>query len=616
MLNSLHPSHPRLIADDSTWAKIRDRRLADPLLDAFLRRSEAEARAILTAVPVVRRMDGKRLLHVARAALRRILLLSLNYHLTNDPRFARRATEEMLATAAFSDWNPGHFLDIAEMTAALAFGYDWLFDAIAPDLRERIASAIVDKGLKPGLANQGWERSENNWNSVCLSGLALGALALADVQPEIATAILEKTRTFNPNGMKPYAPGGVYPEGAMYWGYGTTFEAILLAALKSALGTDWGLGNSPGFMESADALMRQLGPTGAFFNFSDGLEHPEMESGMWWFAHTLKRPDLLRYEMARMTRYAASKSRPDPNAEADRLLPLAAIWWPDTAEANTSSQAAGHWYGHGPNPVAVFRSPASDPHEMYLALKGGSASLSHGHMDAGSFVFEANGIRWAIDLGMQDYLSLESRGVDLWNGAQGSQRWDVFRLGSLSHNTLTINGERHRVDGHAAITHFSAGNDPGATVDLSAVFEGQAMRVARGFLFREGSHILIRDEVEGMNAGDIVRWALMTRAEITISQDGSQAVLQAGDESVLVSCHAPELARFEAVSAEEPVRDFDAPNPGARLLLLHIATSTPKRIAISVTLQPVLQRDEPRATQDPLGQVPLAEWPLTAARQS
>ncbi len=28
----------------------------------------------------------------------------------------------------------------------------------------------------------------------------------------------------------------LYPEGPTYWGYGTTYQVILLAALKSALG--------------------------------------------------------------------------------------------------------------------------------------------------------------------------------------------------------------------------------------------------------------------------------------------------------------------------------------------------------------------------------------------
>ena len=52
-------------------------------------------------------------------------------------------------------------------------------------------------------------------------------------------------------------------------------------------------------------------------------------------------------------------------------------------------------------------------------------------MDAGSFIYERKGIRWAIDLGMQNYLSLESRGINLWDQSQEGQRWGVFRLGNI-----------------------------------------------------------------------------------------------------------------------------------------------------------------------------------------
>ena len=36
----------------------------------------------------------------------------------------------MLDMSKFEDWNPSHFLDVAEMTAGLAIGYDWLYDEL------------------------------------------------------------------------------------------------------------------------------------------------------------------------------------------------------------------------------------------------------------------------------------------------------------------------------------------------------------------------------------------------------------------------------------------------------------------------------------------------------
>ncbi len=484
ILASLRPEHPRLIALPNSWDIIKKRRAGDALLDAFLRRSEVEARGLLGAPPVKYEKQGKRLLAVSRTALRRILLLSLHFHLTGDEKFAGRAKEEMLAAAAFADWNPSHFLDVGEMTAALSFGYDWLYHQLDEGTRQTIKTAIVEKGLQAGVKSDGWKNSTNNWNQVCLAGLSLGALAIAEQEPELAALTLERTKNFNINGLKPYAPDGVYPEGAMYWAYGTTFQTVLLGALQSALGTDWGLSQSPGFLQSGTALNQQLGPTGAYFNYSDNVERPGLEPAMWWFAHTLKQPELLRYEMALLKSYSASTKEARPDTEANRLLPLAALWWQDKP-ADDAAKLPLNWQGNGPNPLVVFRSAWDDEKAMYLALKGGKASLSHGHMDAGSFVFEANGVRWACDLGMQDYYSLESKNIDLWNGAQDAGRWSVFRLNNLSHNTLTINGERHQVNGNATIKDFSA-DAKTAVVDLSPVFAGQAEKVTRRFAFLPG----------------------------------------------------------------------------------------------------------------------------------
>jgi hypothetical protein len=56
----------------------------------------------------------------------------------------------MLTVANFPDWHPEHFLDTAELTTALAIGYDWLYDYLSPEDRSAIRRAIVDKGLRPG----------------------------------------------------------------------------------------------------------------------------------------------------------------------------------------------------------------------------------------------------------------------------------------------------------------------------------------------------------------------------------------------------------------------------------------------------------------------------------
>jgi hypothetical protein len=173
--------------------------------------------------------------------------------------------------AAMPDWNPSHFLDTAEMTMAMAVGYDWLYQELPPEVRALCREAINSKGmgpyLKPG-SRHGWERGRNNWNQVCHAGMVAGALALLEENPQQAAEVVSRALAGLPSAMKVYDPDGTYPEGPCYWNYGTSFNVLLIEMFNSALGTDFGLAQSPGFLKSADFMLHPMGPPTAF-NFSD-----------------------------------------------------------------------------------------------------------------------------------------------------------------------------------------------------------------------------------------------------------------------------------------------------------------------------------------------------------
>src|SRR5574337_466015 len=95
--------------------------------------------------------------------------------------------ESSLAVSAFPDWNPSHFLDVAEMSHAVAIGYDWLYDFLSAADRAIVRKALVTHGLRPSLelyrAQKGWVAVSHNWNEVCNGGMVLAALAIADEEP-------------------------------------------------------------------------------------------------------------------------------------------------------------------------------------------------------------------------------------------------------------------------------------------------------------------------------------------------------------------------------------------------------------------------------------------------
>ncbi len=584
-LATLRPGHPRvLVAGHDWWEPFNTARATVPGYDDFLRRNEALARGILAAPPAERRLTGRRLLHVSRTVLERTLALVLAYRSTGDTAFAYRAEQELLAAAAFSDWNPDHFLDVAEMAAALAIGYDWLFDALPAPSRAAIRAALVEKALRPGLAfaatNRGWPVAENNWNQVCWSGLALAALAVADEEPELARETLSAARTHLGHGLAPYAPDGVYPEGPGYWGYGTTYTVLLLAALETALGTDWGLTAAPGFLASAGVQHQLTGPSGRLFNFADGREPGALQPALFWFARRLYDPGLVLGQDRFLGEPPTDPAALDAYRETARFRPLVALWWPERG-FGAAPRLPLRWGGRGANPVAVFRSSWTDPAALYLAVKGGSANVSHAHMDAGSFVLEAGGVRWAVDLGMQDYESLESRGLKLWDRGQDSPRWGVFRLNNRSHNTLTLDDRLHRVSGAAPIVDFSANAPaPYALIDLSTVFAGQAAQALRRFEIHDGATVRIRDSITGLTPGAAVRWAMATRASVELA--GTAALLRQDGRTLRATLSGPADAVFSTAPATPPA-DFDAPNPGVSFL--SITTAAPSHGAVDLVVE-------------------------------
>jgi len=106
--------HPRLLMTASDEVRVREEIAVQETKDALFALIRKNANEILVQPPVVRKQEGKRLLSVSREALRRILCLAFVSRITGEAVYAERAIGEMVAAAAFSDWNPSHFLDVAD----------------------------------------------------------------------------------------------------------------------------------------------------------------------------------------------------------------------------------------------------------------------------------------------------------------------------------------------------------------------------------------------------------------------------------------------------------------------------------------------------------------------
>lgn len=568
--------HPRLLLTQGGEEAVKKSIATFPSLLKVHKRILEESDEILIQQMAERVMEGKRLLSVSRLALKRIFYLSYAYRMTKEEKYAYRATQEMLSVSRFPDWNPSHFLDVGEMVLALSIGYDWLYEYLESETRSIVRDAIVEKGLDAAAPDEWFYRAASNWNSVCNAGLLYGALAVFEDVPDKAKKIIERCLLTNPKALSAYGPDGGYPEGFHYWGYGTSFQVLLIAALESALGTDAGLSEYPGFLESARFMEFMTAPSGEYFNFSDAVNGVRCNMMMFWFAKKMGDLSLLWLENQYL-------ENPSVCFAEDRLLPCLLIFCAHQDLSNIQPPSCHFWHNSGKTPVFIYRGGWNSKEDSYLAVKGGSPLTSHAHMDAGSFIYERKGIRWAIDLGMQNYLSLESRGVNLWDQSQEGQRWGVFRLGNMAHNTLTINNKRHLVNSYASINRIYKSEDmKGAEVDLISVFADDMEKVVRIIYLNEEDDLIVKDELVTGEKEALVTWIMVTPAEAKIIGKNQMELAKDGHR-MLLTVIAPGDVEMKLWS-NEPLHAFDEPNPGSMRVGFETHLPANRKNLLKVTL--------------------------------
>jgi len=605
MFTTVPTNHPRLFLSADDWKKIHSKTKTDAASARILQCLEIKAGQFLKAPDLAFKLDGRRLLAQSRLCVEYVVTSAMAARLTGNKEFARRAIRDMLTAARFPDWNPSHFLDVGEMAAALAIGYDWLFDDLSEAERNEIAVALKEKALEPSFDSPPerlwWVSGPNNWNQVCNAGLSLAAIAVADLYPDLARKVLERAVENVPRIAHEYAPDGAYAEGAIYWEYGTTYHVLLAAALEH-LGEDTrALVQIPGFARSAEYIRQVTAPTGDFYNYSDSEARRNLALPLFWFARRFAQPGIVQFDIDHLDAILGSYEK-TLSVDAFRFLALTLVWREPESTAARQENLPLRWYAHGPNPVAVFRSKWDDTTAAYAAIKGGCARDPHAHMDAGSFILESDGVRWALDLDKQDYLSLEQFGLDLWGVNQDDDRWKIFRIGATAHNVLRFDGADQCVDGRADWVHVKTeGPSPHAIVRLDSIYPDRVQNVSRGLAFLSGG-ILIQDEWTAGDKDVEAEWLMLTRAQVSV-KDQTVHLLQDGKRLTL-HLAGPGPVRVEVRDVSKPAHAYDVPNPGVSQIRL--STSTPARAAgmFRVFASPGTAAD----AGDFAALVPLGEW--------
>ena len=555
------PAHPRILLFDEDIQKIKEN-ISNNKIWADLNTAIITESDRIIGLPVLeRKQTGRRILDVSREGLRRIFHLSYSYRITDKQQYMQRAEKEMLAISEFKDWNPSHFLDVAEMTLAMSIGYDWLYNGLPEQSRNIIKNAIITKGLDPSFSDKynDWLKSNHNWNQVCNAGITYGAIAIFEDIPELSKLIIDRSIESIKLPMSKYGPDGAYPEGVVYWSYGTSFNVMFLSAIEKLFNTDFGLSSIKGFLPSAQYVSNMITPSQKYFNYGDAGDPAGLSPTMFWFADKTGDNSILWNQLYYINNRELS------TLTRGRLFPVVMAWGKDVDINKITPPTGRLWFGQGVTPVAAMRTSWIDSGAIYVGLKAGRAGSNHSHMDIGSFIMEADGVRWAIDLGPQDYNSLESIGIDLWNRKQNSQRWDVYRYNNFAHSTLTFDGQKQNVNGHTSINNTS--ENPKFTFaisDISNAYKEQIKSAIRGTAIVDNSFVVVQDEIETLDKATSLKWSMVTKAKVRIKNSNTIEFTQEGKKMTL-KVESSDKIKVKSWPAKSQ-NAYDASNDGVTIV--------------------------------------------------
>ena len=595
-------ARPFVLANRAQFDRVK-RELTAPNGDGYIKNAYAyaieQADALLDAPSCVYvKPDGQRLLEVSREVLNRMITLGFAWQMTGERKYFQRGWTELEQVCGFGDWNPGHFLDAAEMTLAVTIGYDWFYEALTEEQKDLLADTVYHYALTPGdptnlprVFKNWWSWSKTNWNSVCYGGLGAAAMAFADRYPDYAAKFLRKAYYDMPAAMKIFRPDGVYVEGNSYWEYGTSYLVYFITTSRNFFGTDYGLSALPGFDKLGHFPLYISTPTGAF-NTGDNRSFAPFAPAIFWFAGENDEPMLSAYQrlsyhegLPRPAEFSATGLQTYASEQA-RKFALGALWCDPALVADPAEPplpTSVHLRSGESQEFVLMRSAYCDPMATYAGIKGGYNYTNHGDLDIGTFVFESQGVCWFEDLGKSDYNS-----SGYFNGLVFGGRWKNYRKRAEGHNTLVINPGRAAEDQYPyARAAFSSFENDTAILDMTQAYmrNGVQSVVRELSMLPDYAGIRIIDKIE-CKAGSDIYWFAHTTAAIEITENGKNAILRKDGKEITAVLGEGGAGRFTVMEAvplpESPARDNTDENREYRKLTVHLQGV--KEAVIDVTI--------------------------------
>ena len=519
-----------------------------------------------------------------------LIQFAFAYQMTGHLNYARAAYDFTLALGEWNHWGPAHFLNCADMGAPVAISYDWLYDAYEKlgssgeiskfsgksYKTEEIATILFTHVIIPGYVqsnniNCPWPGSvesryapkTSNWNAVCVSGVVMSALAILEDEISVAGMTFETQKklsstsfentitpiesignsfihigletysdyaaklssmnlgTLAKYGLDQYYPDGSYIESPGYWSYGTNSFFRLIASLLTATGDDFGFMDAWGIDTTCYFAIHSESSDYKTWNFNDGGVGQQDSSFFFFVGNYYGDDELVK---VRKKHLSSGKS-----------YSIYDILYYDQSIVG-EPELTTEYYMVGIDAYSVRSS--WDKGAIYAGIIGGLNQVSHGHMDAGSFIYHNKGKIWFHDLGADNY------NIDVGYFSN----FKLYRVGAEGHNMISITSEQKTLpygqlpNANPRILENVSTPDGGyAVLDMSSSYGSHVTSAKRGLLFTDSrSTVVIQDEYV-FNGAKTAYWYGHYNIypgyvdSVSISADGRTAFMISGDEMIRVS---------------------------------------------------------------------------------
>ncbi|MDX2415191.1 MAG: heparinase II/III family protein, partial [Bacteroidales bacterium] len=209
----------------------------------------------------------------------------------------------------------------------------------------------------------------------------------------------------------------------------------------------------------------------------------------------------------------------------------------------------------------------------------------------GSFYLEALGETWAEELGSGSNTVSYYNAPGYWQYSPLGDRWNYYAKRAEGQNTLVINPSYKAdqiSDAQSPIINYrSQAEEVFAVTDFTDAYRDHARKVQRGlYLYDDRNTLMIQDELELKEPGEIW-WFMHTRAEITVSNNAQQVILEKNGKKLMASIQSSKPASFSVVEAlplpSSPTDEYWDPPADMKKLAIHFENI--KNLTLNVTFK-------------------------------